>query len=251
MAETAQEIRPARRRGRWKRLVVVVAVVAILAVAGFFVWRYLNTYESTDDAQVDGHINSISARISGNIVAVLAEDEQYVKAGDVLARIDPKDFEVALAKAEADLADAEAALETSRIDIPITSTTTASQIKSAASGRADATAFLLGAERQRNAALSRIESARAQVREAEADLTKAAADERRYKLLVDKDEIPRQTYDTAVAARQAAEATLDARKAAVAEAEQNVAVAQSVIDQGRQRITQADASVESAETAPK
>ena len=88
------------------------------------------------------------------------------------------------------------------------------------------------------------------MREAEANLTKANDDVRRYKLLVDKDEIPRQQYDTAVDAAAAAQATLDARKAAVAEAEQNVVVAQSVIDQARQRITQADASIESAMTAP-
>ncbi len=173
-------------------------IVVLLAVAGFFLWRYFNTYESTDDAQIDGHIDAISARISGHVAEVLAEDERYVKAGDVLVRIDPRDYEVALAKAEADLADAEAALESSRIDIPITTTNTSSQLKTATSGRADATAFLLGAERQLNAAQARLETARAQVREAEANLTKASDDVRRYKLLVDKDEIPRQQYDTAV-----------------------------------------------------
>ncbi len=49
-------------------------------------WRYLNTYETTDDAQIDGHINAISGRITGNVIEVLAEDEQVVKAGDVLVR---------------------------------------------------------------------------------------------------------------------------------------------------------------------
>ena len=246
-----EERKPSRRRSRWMRATLLVAIVVVLAVAGLFVWRYLNSFESTDDAQVDGHVNAVSARVVGNVIAVQAEDEQVVKAGDVLVRIDPKDYEVALAKAEADLADAEAALETSRIDIPITTTNTSSQLKTATSGRADATAFLLGAERQLNAALSRLESARAQVREAEANLTKATDDQRRYKLLVDKDEIPRQQYDTAVSVAQAAQATLDARKAAVAEAEQNIVVAQSVIDQAKQRITQAEASIESAETAPR
>jgi membrane fusion protein (multidrug efflux system) len=201
MAELAKETketrvpRKSRRRGR---ILIAALVVVVLAVAGFFVWRYLNTYETTDDAQVDGHIDAISARISGNVVDVLAEDEQIVKAGDVLVRIDPRDYEAALAKAEADLADAEAALETSRIDIPITSTNTSSQLKSATSGRADATAFHRGTEDQLNAAKARLETAAAQVREAQANLTKANDDVRRYKLLVDKDEIPRQTYDTAV-----------------------------------------------------
>jgi membrane fusion protein, multidrug efflux system len=243
MAELAKETRIPRKSRKLGRIVVAALVVVVLAVSGFFLWRYLNTYETTDDAEVDGHIDAISARISGNIVGVLAEDEQYVHAGDVLVQIDPRDYQVALAKAEADLADAEAALETSRIDIPITTTNTSSQLKNATSGRADATAFHRGTQDQLNAAKARLETAAAQVREAQANLTKANDDVRRYKLLVDKDEIPRQTYDTAVDTAAAAQATLDARKSAVGEAEQNVVAAQSAVDSAKQRISQADATV--------
>jgi membrane fusion protein (multidrug efflux system) len=249
MAEPIAEKR-VPRKSRLVRNLILVAIVIVLAVSGFFLWRYLNTYESTDDAEVDGHIDAVSARISGHVIDVQAEDEKLVNAGDVLVRIDPKDYQTALDKAEADLADAEAALETSRITIPITSTTTASQLKTATSGRGDATAFLLGAERQLNAAEARKVSADAGVREAEANLSKANDDVRRYKQLVDKDEISRQEYDTAVDAAAAALATRDARKAAVAEADQNIVVAQSVVDQAKQRITEADASIESANTAP-
>jgi membrane fusion protein (multidrug efflux system) len=110
---------------------------------------------------------------------------------------------------------------------------------------------LTGSQRQFDAAQARLETARAQVREAEANLTKASDDARRYKLLVDKDEIPRQQYDTAVSAAAAAQAALDARKAGVGEAEQNIVAAQSVVDQARARIAQADASIESAMTGPK
>jgi len=264
MAELAKPTRLPRKRGRLGRIIVLIAIVAVLAVGGVYLWRYFNTYETTDDAQVDGHIDAISARISGNVTEVLAEDEQYVKAGDVLVRIDPRDYQVAVAKAEADLADAQAsvadsqagvadaraALETSRLDIPITTTNTSSQLKTANSGRADATANPRGPDRQLRAAQARLESSSAQVREAEANLTKANDDVRRYKLLVDKQEIPRQQYDTAVDTAAAAQATLDARKATVAEAEQNVVVAQSVVDQAAARITQADASIASAMTAP-
>jgi membrane fusion protein (multidrug efflux system) len=250
MAELLKDKNAPRKRARIGRLLVIVVVVAVLASAGCYLWKYLNTYETTDDAQIDGHINAISGRITGNVIAVLAEDEQFVNAGDVLVKIDPRDYEVAVAKAEADLRDAEAALETSRIDVPITSTNTASQLKTASSSRVDATAFVLGAQRQLSAARDRLESAQAQVREAQANLKKTTDDVARYKLLVDKNEIPRQLYDTAVAQADGAQATLDARNAAVREAEQNIVVAQSAVDQADQRITQADASIESANTAP-
>jgi membrane fusion protein (multidrug efflux system) len=192
------------RTARIVRIVIIVLVIGAVAVGGVRLCAYLNTYESTDDAQIDGHINAVSGRISGNVVAVLAEDEQFVKAGDVLVRIDPRDYEVAVAKAEADLQDAEAALESSRIDIPVTSANTASQLKTATSTRADAAAFVLGSERQLSAARDRVETAQAEVREAQANVKKTSDDVARYKLLVDKNEIPRQLYDTAVAEAAAA-----------------------------------------------
>jgi membrane fusion protein (multidrug efflux system) len=250
MAEMLKDKGAPRKKAPVVRILVFVVVVVILASAGYYTWKYLNTYETTDDAQIDGHINAVSGRVNGNVVEVLAEDEQVVKAGDVLVRIDPRDYEVALAKAEADLLDAEAALESSRIDIPITNTNTASQLKTATSSRVDATAFVLGAERQLSAARARLESAQAQVREEEADVKKTSDDVVRYKLLVDKNEIPRQQYDTAVAQATGAQASLDSRRAAVREAEQNIVVAQTAVDQANQRITQADASIESARTAP-
>jgi membrane fusion protein (multidrug efflux system) len=240
-----------RKRRRAARYLVLAVVVMVLAAGGYYLWKYLDTYETTDDAQIDGHINAISGRIAGNVSEVLAEDEQIVNAGDVLVRLDPRDYEVAVARAQADLGDAEAALESSRIDIPITTTNTASQLKTATSSRADATAFVLGAERQLTAARARLESAQAQVRESEANHKNAADDVTRYKLLVDKNEIPRQQYDTAVSTAAAAQAALDARAASVREAEQNIVVAQSAVEQANQRITQADASIESAMTAPK
>jgi membrane fusion protein (multidrug efflux system) len=122
-----------RRRSRAARMLVAAVVVVVLGVAGYYLWRYVNAYETTDDAQIDGHINAVSGRIIGSVIDVRAEDEQYVNAGDVLVRLDPRDYEVALAKAQADLGDAEAALDSSRIDVPIITTNTASQLKTAAS----------------------------------------------------------------------------------------------------------------------
>jgi membrane fusion protein, multidrug efflux system len=249
----ADSFRPKPPRSGRKTLVraiVLLIALAAVAVGSFYAWRYFSAYESTDDAEVDGHINAISARISGYVLDVPVEDEQYVKAGDVLARIDPKDYNVALANAQADLASAEAGFLSSRTDVPITSTTTTSQLTSARSGKVDSAAALLGAERQLSAAQARLITAQANVREAEATYKKSADDVTRYKTLVDKDEISRQIYDTTVNIANSAKATIDARQAAVTEAEDNVRVAQAAIDQANARITQADATIESALTAP-
>jgi membrane fusion protein, multidrug efflux system len=242
----------APRRGHKTLVRAIVWLIAVAAVAGgaYYAWEYFSTYEDTDDAQVDGHINAISARINGYVLDVPVDNERYVKVGDVLARIDPKDYTVALANAQADLAAAEAAFLSSRTDVPITFTTTNSQLKNARSGRVDTDAALLGAQRQLSAAQARLDTAQAQVREAQSTYKNTVDDVTRYKLLVDKDEIPRQRYHTAVSISNTAKATVDARQAAVVEAEQNVRVAQSAIDQANARIAQADASIESALTAP-
>jgi membrane fusion protein (multidrug efflux system) len=232
------------------RAVVFLVVLAAVAAGSYYLWQYFSTYEDTDDAQVDGHINAISARINGYVLEVPTDNERYVKAGDVLARIDPKDFAVALAQAEADLAAAEASSQGYRTDVPVTTTTTSSQLTSARSGKVDTVAGLLGAQRQLSAARARLVTSRANVREAEAIYKRIADDVVRYKLLVDKDEISQQIYDTAVNSANSANATIDARRAAVDEAEENVRVAQSAVDQATARIDQADASIQSALTAP-
>ncbi len=247
---SAEAVKPsARGRSGRVRILVPVAVVALL-VGGYFLWGYLSSYESTDDAQIDGHVNAVSARIIGQVSEVLTADERFVKAGDVLVKIDPRDYEVAVAKAEADVADADATVMSSRTDVPITRINTASTLKSARSSKDDFEAALLSSERQLNAYRARLETAQAQVTEAEADYKKAADDVERYKQLVAKEEISRQQYDEAVQTAAAANAALAARRAAVNEARQNVTVAESSIEQAQARIQQADASVQAALTGP-
>src|SRR5215467_6705730 len=129
-----------RKRRRLTRLILGSLILLALLIGGYFEWRHLSTYESTDDAQIDGHLNAISARISGQVIEVRADDEMLVHAGDVLVRIDPRDYEVAASKAAADLADAEAAYQSSKINVPITTTTTSAQLTASQSAHAEATA---------------------------------------------------------------------------------------------------------------
>ncbi len=150
------KIVPPRKR-KVARYVIAGVVLAALVFGGIRAWRYFGTYEATDDAQIDGHINSVSGRITGNVIDIRAEDAHSSSMPVIFPTgSTPRIYEVALAGAEADLNDAEAALEGSRIDIPITTTNTASQLSIAKSSRADATAFLAGTEQQRNCGAGRL-----------------------------------------------------------------------------------------------
>src|SRR5262245_38459763 len=97
-----------RQRGRKKLLLpALILAVLLIAIVGTLLWRYFGSYETTDDAQVDVHLHPVSARVSGYVTKVNIGDNEYVKAGMVLVEIDPKDYEVALDRARADLANAE------------------------------------------------------------------------------------------------------------------------------------------------
>ncbi len=244
---------PVRTRASVKTIVfrIVLAVIFIgAAIFGYSYWKTSQEFETTDDAQVDGSIYTVSPRVSGHVAEVLVGDEQVVKAGDVLVRLDTRDFEVAIAKARADLADAMASLASTRTDVPITSTTTSSTLAVAKSARLDASAAVAGAEQQLGAARARLATAQANVRVAEANFNRASQDVARYKTLVEKDEISKQQYDQAVAAMEAARATLDAQKALVNEAQQNISVAEKAVDQAQARVAQADAQIQAAMTGP-
>jgi membrane fusion protein (multidrug efflux system) len=229
---------------RWKsfqagnprfRVFLIVGIVVLL-VAGFFLWRYFASYEDTDDAQIDGHMNSVSARVSGHVLKLLVEDNQYVAAGTPLVDIDPKDYQVAVDRAKADYADALAAAEAARVNVPITSVNTSSQTSSAQADVENANAGIAAA-RQEYAA------ANAQLAEAEANNVKAQSDLVRYKQLVDKQEISQQQYDQAVAAANASAAAVDATRASASAAEHLVHQAQS-------KLVQAQANVRAAATGP-
>ena len=132
-------IYPSRRsRKRW----IVFAAVAAVLIGGTFLWHYLSGFESTDDAQVDVHLYPVSARISGYVQAVHVGDNQYVPEGSPLVEIDPRDYQVAVAKAQANLATAEASARALNIDVPISSVDTASQLKFTSSDIVEAKAAI-------------------------------------------------------------------------------------------------------------
>jgi membrane fusion protein, multidrug efflux system len=229
-AETEIEAPRSRRRG----ILVVGAVLVVLIAIGVW-WR--STYsEDTDDAQVNGHLIQVSSRIAGHVIHVDVEENQVVKAGDPIAELDPKDFEVAVENADAALASAKAAAAAARVTVPITSINTGSNLRSANADVTGAHASVEQAEQQ-------LSAARANVVQAEANNTKAQADLARYRPLVAKDVISKQQFDAAVAAADAAQANLAAAQASTQGAQDAVRVA-------HERESQAQAQLKYAETAP-
>src|SRR5262249_47807273 len=124
----------------------LVATLLVATVIGVSLWRYFGTYESTDDAQVDVHLSPVSARVSVYVIRVNVEDNEYVKAGTPDVEIDPKDYQVAVDKARAELATAEATAQSLDITVPITSVSTSSQLTSSASDVDNAAAGIISAE---------------------------------------------------------------------------------------------------------
>jgi membrane fusion protein, multidrug efflux system len=223
-----------RRRPR-ARLALLVAAI-ILLVGGFFAWRYFSSYESTDDAEVDGHLMPLSARISGYVLKVNVDDNQSVHAGDVLVEIDPRDYQVAVDQAGAETANAEATARSLGIDVPVSHVNTTSQISTSEADVANSQAGIGVAQQQ-------LDAARAQLVQAQANDVKAQNDLARYKQLVEKQEISQQLYDQAFAAAAASAATVSAAKSAVAAAEQQVS-------QARSRLAQAQANWRYSQTGP-
>jgi len=225
-----------RRLTRRGRLWLLLVILLVLLIAGFFLWRYFGSYESTDDSQVDVHLSPVSARISGYVIAVNVGDNQYVEKGYVLVEIDPRDYQVAVDKARADLASAEATARSLNITVPITSVNTLSQLSFSGSGVEDAVAGLAAAEKQ-------LAAAQDQVQEAEANDVNAQDDLRRYKQLVDKQDVSEQIYDRALAAAKASTATVAATHA-------NEAAAGQAVQQARSRVAEAEANLRAAQTRP-
>ena len=218
--EQETEMESAQPRSRRRGIIVVVVVILALVAAGIW-WR--STFsESTDDAQVNGHLIQVSARVAGQVAKVYVDENQVVKAGDVIAELDPSDYKVAVENAEAALASAEANAAAANVNVPITTVNTGSNLNAADANVSGSHAAVEQAEQQLEAA--------------KANNIKAQADLERYRPLVVKDVISKQQFDAAVAAADAARHSEQA-------ARDGVKVA-------REREVQAQAGLKFAQTAP-
>ena len=233
-------------KGKW-----ILMLIVLISAGVYFGWRhYFAGHESTDNAQVDGHIHPVAARIFGQITAINVQDNALVKEGTLLVEIDPKDYLVALDRAKAELAAVVAAAEAAGMHIPLTSVTTSSQASLADAGIETAEAARDTAVEDVETANARFELIEAQSRQALAVRIKADQDLERMRLLVAKDEVSRQQYDAAVSAADAARAAHEAAEAGIAEVSRSIEAARGRARQAEARIKEALANQRASRTAP-
>jgi len=220
------------------RNIVIAVVVLLLLVAAILFWLNSRHFESTDDATIDGHISGVAARVAGTVTGVYVDENQFVKEGQVLVDLDPRDYKVALDQARSQLRQAQAQSQAEQPNVPVTVVTNQTNISTTGSSVIAAEAGVAAAQRT-------YESALAKVREVEANNVKAQADVARYRPLADKDEVPREQFDQVVANAKALEATVEANRATAAAARRQV-------DQSREQLIQAQQrSEEAQQNAPR
>jgi membrane fusion protein (multidrug efflux system) len=246
-AET--RVLPPRPKNSSRKLVILAALL-LLAAVGAYLWVHSLNRVSTDDAQVDGHIIPVSSKIYGKISEVLIDDNQQVKQGQVLVRIDPRDYQVKVDQERAALAVAQSQSQGASAGVPLSRETTTSDVSSAeaqlSGAQADYEKSRVDFER---ASTADIAVARSNVETAQATADRSAADLSRMKTLVDKEEISRLEYDSYATAARVASSELQAAKDKLAAATQDaetkkaaLLAAQAHIAQARAGIAQAHAS---------
>jgi len=249
--------------GSRRRLILPITASVLFLIGlsyGGYLWYDSRTRVSTDDAYVAAHVAPVSARVSGTVVEVLVDDNRDVKAGDVLVRLDPNDYEVALAQARAAAEAAKADLDNSLVNVPLTDETTQSlvqQAEAALAGTRDASQVaahdLEERQGQLKAKRAAEAAARAAVRASEADLDRARLDRVRTKELVDAKMIAQQDFDHADATFQSARAALDASREKLSQASEEILQVEatvrsqtSTVAQTQQRVKEVEAALSNA-----
>jgi membrane fusion protein (multidrug efflux system) len=224
----------------------------VLLVALISLFLYYSDRESTDDAQVDGHITQISSKVYGRVGEVLVNDNQQVKAGQTLVKLDPRDLQAAVDQAKAQLALTETDAQSAGVDVPRTQLNTQSGTSSADAQLAYAQADLMRAQSTYDQARSSdLAYAQANIEKSKANAQLGQADLERYRPLMEKGEISKQQFDAAQANADATASALKADQEKLAQAQRGVEISKAQLDAAKARVDQARAGIVSAKADTK
>ncbi|HXR96238.1 MAG TPA: HlyD family secretion protein [Terriglobales bacterium] len=248
MEQTEKKNRTAAPRPKRGKLILGVAAVLLIGAVAFYL--YYHNRESTDDAQIQGHVEAVAPRVAGTVVEVDVTDNQSVKAGQVLFRLDDRDYRAALQQAQANLLAAQAQAKASASDVPITAASSGGNLSGAQAGLQEAQASESLANRQLDVARADYAAAQAAVAQAQANAQNASDNEQRYRQLVAKQEVSQMQYDQIATAAKSAAAQVQAAQANATAAQQRIASATAGAQVAQSKIAQAAAAVRSAASAP-
>src|SRR5262245_57335753 len=246
-----------------RRIVIGLAVVVALAAIGWGAWAWhRSTIEvSTDDAYVEGMISPVSAKVSGHVVELLVADNQAVRAGEVLLKVDPRDYEAKRDQARAAVGVAEASVRAARAEVPLTRDTTRSQVDEVRAALEGSRVGVRASESAVDESRARLESRRAAAAAMKAELSaaqsaqrKATRDLERMQLLMKNDYVSRREHDDALAALETANANLEAAELRLTQTEREVQQYQAelasralAIEQSRQKVSEVRGTLARAE----
>jgi len=246
-----------------KLLVALGCLVGLATLSyGAHVWYNSITYVSTDDAYVEGTISPVSAKVAGHIVELFVQDNQAVKQGDVLLRVDPRDFQARREQARAAVATAEANLRAARSEVPLTREGTRAQIDQARAALQAAVVGVKSAESAVEESRARLEARRSATDAMRADVAGAKSTQRqaareleRSRSLLQSDLVARRDFDLAESAHETAGSTVQALERRLTQTEREIQQAEAelgarihAVDQARQRVAEARATLALAES---
>lgn len=233
-----------------KPIGLILAALGVGAIAassfGYRWWQYASTHEQTDNATVAGHIHQVSSRINGTVSNVLVNDNQLVQKGQLLVKLDPRDYENKVQQAEAAIEKARLQAQSARVSINLASQNAQANTTQAQGEVSSAIAAISTAKAAVNEAQAGIPAAQAEVAQAEANLQKARADYTRYNNLFKQGAIPRQQLDTTRAAYQVAQAQRSAAQQGVQQARAQLAQAQESVARAQAELAGSKGGVEQA-----
>jgi membrane fusion protein (multidrug efflux system) len=230
-AEERKEESPDKPRKRRRGLLIFGLLLLVAIVGGVIYWLHSRHFEGTDDAQVDGNLSPIGTRINGTVIRVYVNNNQTVKAGDALVDLDPRDYQVSLDQARAQLAQAKGQLGAQEPNVPITQVENATAISARQADVTGAQAALAAAQRDRD-------QAAAQVLQQEAANARAQRDVERYTILVQKEEVSRSDFDQIATTAKQSAANLLAQQSAQQAAEKNVDQRRAAVEQAQSQLLQ-------------
>jgi membrane fusion protein (multidrug efflux system) len=224
-------------RSRPARLAVPLGL-ALIGVGVLGWWLHARSFETTDDAQIEGHLNSISSRISGTVTYINpnVENNHWVERGTLLLELDPRDYEADLEHARANLETRRAQARSARFNVPIIDARAFSQLHIAEAAKAEAMAAV-------DAEQANLVGAQEKLDQDEAIYARAERDRLRYRALVEKHEISRSEYDARETEAFATAHLVEVDRAAANSEKQKV-------DQARNMVLVRQAQIDSARTAP-